>query len=84
LKVVELPVLNKPDFGSPCNGCGYCCINEVCKVGLAVYGEHVQAPCPGLKVGKDRYVCEVLSLVNDEQRAYLFFTMGIGAGCDSD
>jgi len=26
---IELPYLCKPIFGSPCNGCGFCCQREV-------------------------------------------------------
>ena len=31
---IPVRVLRKPSPGQPCNGCGYCCIEEVCLLGL--------------------------------------------------
>lgn len=33
IKKIPLIQLEKPAFGSPCNGCGQCCIDEVCQFG---------------------------------------------------
>lgn len=32
----QIPAIQiaKPSYGSPCNGCGTCCIEEVCALGL--------------------------------------------------
>lgn len=38
--------IEKPKFGAPCNGCGFCCRNEVCGLGKAVLGDDTPAPCP--------------------------------------
>lgn len=38
----------KPAYGSPCNGCGGCCLAEVCPAGRAVLGTRT-APCPALE-----------------------------------
>lgn len=31
---IQLVSLDKPKLGSTCNGCGICCISEVCQLGL--------------------------------------------------
>lgn len=34
--LIESVALEKPLEGSPCNGCGICCIASVCELGLAL------------------------------------------------
>lgn len=34
--LIEAVVLDKPKEGSPCNGCGMCCIAQVCDLGLTL------------------------------------------------
>lgn len=34
--LIESVTLDKPAFGEPCNGCGLCCISEVCSLGVAL------------------------------------------------
>ena len=80
---VQLNMTKKPPFGKPCNGCGYCCSSEVCKMGKAIYKTE-RVPCPGLMRLEDRFVCHLFEIVNEEQRPFLRFHMGIGIGCDSD
>lgn len=76
-----LPVLQPPHWGEPCNHCGLCCQEEVCEIGLAVFG-NASAPCPGLQVRERRYICSLLELASEEMRPFLSFRLGIGAGCD--
>jgi hypothetical protein len=48
----------KPTYGSPCNGCGVCCLMEACPVGRLWLGSW-RGRCHGLEwdeVGH-RYVC---------------------------
>jgi hypothetical protein len=33
-RTIPIQTLAKPRHGRPCNGCGYCCISEVCALGL--------------------------------------------------
>ena len=46
--------IKKPKIGEPCNGCGICCINQVCMNGSYVLklvnrlGESVPGPCPAI------------------------------------
>lgn len=34
--LIESVSLDKPAFGSPCNGCGICCIAQVCDLGVGL------------------------------------------------
>ncbi len=38
----------KPRHGTPCNGCGLCCLATVCSVGRQVLGRD-DGPCPALR-----------------------------------
>ena len=76
-----LVILQPPKWGDPCNGCGVCCQEEVCEIGLAVFGK-VPAPCPGLEHKNGRYVCSLIALASDYHRPFLIFRLGIGSGCD--
>ena len=81
---MQLPML--PDFGAPCNGCGYCCREEVCKLGLAAFGEHTPAPCPALVEHDGRTWCAVIEeadKVNVAFGSHLKLVLGIGLGCDA-
>lgn len=35
-QLIEAVVLDKPAEGDPCNGCGLCCVAQVCDLGLAL------------------------------------------------
>lgn len=37
----------KPLYGSPCNGCGLCCVMEQCPLSIEVFGPH--SLCPALE-----------------------------------
>jgi len=73
----------KPSFGSPCNGCGYCCSQEICKMGKEIYKTNIP-PCSGLKRRGNRFSCYLYEIISEEMRPFLRFRMGIGMGCDSD
>ena len=70
-------------WGDPCKRCGFCCSNEVCEPGRVVYKTDI-TPCPGLKFDGEKHSCELVEIVDEEQRAFFLFRMGIGVGCDSD
>ena len=78
-------MLDKPKFGSPCNGCGLCCKTEVCGIGKEFYGSQQQAPCPSLMFENGRYWCGFV-LAEDLTRSASLIgnALGIGKGCDSD
>lgn len=54
-RVIPIQVLKKPRHGQPCNGCGYCCISEVCLLGKEL-GDHEM--CKALITnGEGTYSC---------------------------
>lgn len=48
--------MDKPRYGDPCNGCGWCCQQELCPVGKQVFGD-IPGPCPALVPAVNRYWC---------------------------
>lgn len=80
---------NKPRFGEPCNGCGYCCAAEVCEVGRAVCGPEVVAPCPLMEFDEagSHFRCGAVraaDALDPFMGLFLRLKMGIGRGCDAD
>lgn len=54
--MTAVAALDKPNFGEPCNGCGYCCTVEPCK--LAQEFLHcTEGPCVALEARDGRTVC---------------------------
>lgn len=77
----------KPAFGEPCNGCGFCCASEVCEVGRAMFGSDQPAPCPAMTFKSGRFLCGAIAMADDmgaDHGLLLRLKMGIGIGCDSD
>ena len=77
--------IKKPEFGAPCNGCGFCCKNEVCKIGVEAFGEH-KAPCVGLIFDSDEniYRCKLVLIEGRFMKEKLIAkTLGVGLGCDA-
>lgn len=79
----QLPYLAKPLRGQPCNGCGYCCAQEVCAIGDARLGLGTKAPCPLLIYCEGRTFCEVVKRGNWIVRLITPIWLGIGRGCCS-
>jgi len=90
-------MLDKPEIGSPCNGCGVCCVNTVCGSGsyalglVTTWGEHAKGPCPALVDDGEKFVCGVMLRPNDWLKAARSPTtlrqafgllIGVGLGCD--
>lgn len=75
---------NKPPRGSPCNGCGLCCLEEVCLIGEKMFDTNTP-PCPGLVTENDRYLCGVVLEADKLPGGEIVRrALGIGAGCCSD
>lgn len=74
----------KPIYGSPCNGCGYCCLAETCAIGNLAFPDH-GGVCPALVMDEGRFFC---GIVLAEQAAGIepkvYEALGIGRGCCSD
>lgn len=89
--------LAKPDFGSPCNGCGHCCRTVACALSVKYLGSAV-ATCVALEHQDGRYWCglvrnpaKYLGLMEwAKEFAVIEFSpkfaymLRIGAGCDSE
>lgn len=82
-------VFEKPRYGAPCNGCGYCCTKAVCDLGKEILGENAEGPCDLLTYKDGRYWCSLVLaervLVDGGQaKPLLSDALGIGKGCDSE
>ena len=52
------PTVPKPPHGSPCNGCGLCCIDQICPLAGHIFGGAEERRCPALEpVGDGRFTC---------------------------
>jgi hypothetical protein len=86
--------ITKPPHGAPCNGCGYCCEEELCPLASMLF-RRVEGPCPALQPDRDRRICGLMA--NPGQyapvRAFVVGTkalsdaasvlIGVGVGCDA-
>lgn len=75
--------IQKPEFGSPCNGCGLCCIAEQCLLSIEIFGE-MPGPCQALEFDEGRFYCGVLRKAPYVVQPIIAYALGIGAGCDSE
>ena len=83
----------KPDFGTPCNGCGVCCSAEPCPLG-ALLSRRLRGPCKALEwdASQARYVCGALAcperhlrwLPTGLARRLVQRWISAGSGCDAD
>ncbi|KJS36088.1 MAG: hypothetical protein VR70_14470 [Rhodospirillaceae bacterium BRH_c57] len=75
--------MDKPREGEACNGCGVCCQEEVCSIGIKIAGD-VPAPCPLLKHHDGRHWCGAVEAeAEGDLPPIIRTTLGIGLGCDS-
>jgi hypothetical protein len=83
LKGSEPVYLIRPAFGEPCNGCGWCCREEVCELGVRVFAG-AKTPCPFLREHHGRTWCGVVEEAAEKNIAFgahLAWQLGIGRGC---
>lgn len=78
----------KPLYGSPCNGCGLCCLSIQCRLSLDMFG--VQTRCPALMDAGSRYACGLIAQPDRhfgdraaEAAMAAGLALGIGTYCDS-
>lgn len=81
-------VIEKPPYGDPCNGCGYCCEEAVCAIGMVAGGPDTVAPCPFLLQQDGRNWCRLVlaeQFLNQQGLCEPVFAkaLGIGRGCDA-
>ncbi|MGE8128941.1 hypothetical protein ACQKQD_18370 [Methylobacterium sp. NPDC080182] len=88
----------KPRFGEPCNGCGYCCALQPCAIAQEYLGAEDVGPCPALLFDHqdDRFRCGMvvsptrfMFLPPDAEADLILGTMfaemlAVGRGCDSE
>lgn len=89
--------IQKPKFGAPCNGCGYCCEQECCQLGLDfIRTVPAISPCPAIELDGEKKVCGLVRRpafymfgedVPASETGWLsvqFATaLGFGHGCDA-
>ena len=88
-----LPILQKPAYGDPCNGCGHCCKEEACWISVNLLKSTV-APCIALEHNDGRYFCGMLRRpsyylnlrFNGDEilQPMIFAALGIDKGCDAE
>jgi len=74
----------KPAFGAPCNGCGVCCLTQLCPLGMLRY-RRARGPCPALRWENDRqrYACGMLAGARHRlTRWWVRRMIAAGQGCD--
>jgi uncharacterized cysteine cluster protein YcgN (CxxCxxCC family) len=76
IKVISQAYKSKPAYESPCNNCGWCCLTEVCAVGVELSGSK-DLPCKFMRTEGDTHFCKIAEV---EQ---LQSVLGIGLGCDA-
>lgn len=81
-------MLTKPRFGTPCNGCGVCCQQEVCRVGVVAFGAR-PGPCPALQWHQGRFWCGLVLAEYEGRRQEMLElplldqALAIGRWCDA-
>jgi hypothetical protein len=94
MKLTVLPHPAKPLYGTPCNGCGQCCMGQLCPPASEIWPGR-KGPCPALEYEGDRFWCGLIrhsTLYTQEQTdskadelLSSYFANGVGAGwgCDA-
>ncbi len=84
----------KSAHGAPCNGCGACCRDQVCPLGMYVFGR-TAGPCPALEPDGPKAVCGLVRSPAryapvrtfahgaERMRAAAALLIGAGHGCDA-
>src|SRR5215831_1172077 len=74
--------MNQKFFLHPCVNCGYCCLVEVCPVGLMIFGGDKHRTCPALRWDGDRSKCGVVEeSKGTPHEAAIKEVFGIDTGC---
>jgi hypothetical protein len=88
-------MLHKPPHGQPCNGCGQCCMAQLCPLAVGVFGEPWDRTCPALEPDGESFACGLvrhpmvyamgLTLLHgvETMRTAATQLIGSGRGCDA-
>lgn len=85
--------MKKPEFNSPCNGCGQCCKAEACNLSRDLLKSEA-TPCIALEFDNNRYWCVLVrnpgvyldvdnGLARRTVSPIFAYMLGLGVGCDS-
>jgi hypothetical protein len=75
----------KPAYGATCNGCGICCLDELCPIAIVRYRRR-KGPCPQLSWVPElqHYRCQwLVSASSPWLRWWVQRAIFAGKGCDS-
>jgi hypothetical protein len=92
------PLPAKPPKWSACNGCGWCCHQEICSIGKTLLKlvdddnmipHFVKGPCPLMDFSDGKVRCGVVIAELEckstgHSAPPVSEMLGIGAGCDAD
>ena len=75
----------KPEYMSPCNGCGWCCHEQVCRIGMGVFKlQDDTGPCPAIEYVEGKVRCGVVLAEREIfDKPKVAEMLGIGMGCDA-
>lgn len=74
----------KPPHGSPCNGCGLCCMAMLCDLAMHVFALPQLGRCPALvQTSEDTFACGLTLIGTAEKRKAALTLIGSGDGCDA-
>ena len=78
INLIQVATENKPSKGEDCNSCGWCCLTEVCPVGMELSGT-TMIPCKLLTINNDtgKHTCSLV----DKQPDIFASVIGAGEGC---
>jgi hypothetical protein len=94
INLLQYPAIapEKPKFGEPCNGCGYCCAAETCDLAREFMG-NPPAPCPAMEFEAGRFWCGLArtpsKYIGFDKRTdasvapLIADALGFGRGCDA-
>lgn len=87
---------SKPPLSDPCNGCGFCCIMEQCRVSVDLFGKHGRCPALEWNEKETRFYCGLMRAPEQYpanhpftgedaplNASYYRHLIGAGIGCDS-
>lgn len=86
----------KPPYGSPCNGCGFCCAAVPCGIAIEYIPDHpTEGPCQAMEFAEGRFFCGMIrrpghymglpnDWADDILGGMIAEALGAGRGCDAD
>lgn len=73
----------KPKFGATCNGCGVCCMVQLCPLATVHLPPQATAPCPMLHFHDGRFWCGLFEATEADWQFVIGALIGVEMGCES-